>query len=147
MAFAVWRFEAISRAIHSSFTSKLKKPGQLAPNLDAYGHFRNRAFRLLTHYVDTDRSEAFRWLLMMYGAAPRKTRIPLSDNPFHWGLLALTSAGGTFMSKNKLRSLAVLMKRAHAEGLSEADFETFVQHERRLQAYGESGRQSRRSIS
>jgi hypothetical protein len=130
MAAVVLRLEDISKAVQATFGRMLKVPGQLAPNPEAYAHFRVRAFRLLVHYVDSDRQEAFRWLLLMYGAAPKKARIRLQENPFHWGLLAMTAAAGPFMSRNRLRTLAAIMKRAHEQHIDVSEFEEFARGNR-----------------
>ena len=128
MSFAVLRLEVISRAIHQSYASLGgPAPGQTS----AYVHFRARAYRLLTHYVDHGLADAFQWSLMMSGAAPKKRRIRMHENAFHWGLLAMTSAAGTFMSPNKLRTLGALMKQAHAEGVAETELESFIRGQRK----------------
>ena len=133
MPLAVFRLEAISCAIRQSFNGLATGQHNIGSKTggDAYTHFRSRAYRLLTHYVDHDLQDAFRWLLLMKGAAPRKTRISLDQNPFHWGLLAITAAAGTFMSPNKLRSLGSLMKRAHAQGIKEEGFEAYIRRTRK----------------
>jgi hypothetical protein len=127
--------------MHERFGAKVKSEDGLAPNLDAYIHFRADAYLLLTHYVDHGLREAFRWLLLMNDAAPQRTRIPLQDNPFHWGLLAITAAARSasrgarrwrpFMSLNKLRDLGSIMKRAHAAGVGVGGLEEFIIDQRK----------------
>lgn len=88
LALTVYRLEAISEAIYDRFeeiAANDEEPSQTA-RLRAYAHFRSRAYRLLSHYISHGFQEAFRWLLGIHGAAPKRTRIPLEQNPFHWGL-------------------------------------------------------------
>lgn len=127
MPFAVFRLQEIATEIRRSFRDRARAD---AGSGDAYSHFRARAYLLLAHYVDNGFPDAFRWLLMMNGDAPKKTRITLDQNPFHWGLRAMSSAAGTFMSPNKLRDLGTMMKRAHSEGVLADDFETYVRRRR-----------------
>lgn len=128
MAFAVLRLESISRAIHKTYCSMMDSDGG---STAAYEHFRARAYLLLSHYIDNGLRDAFQWLLMMNEAAPRRTRISLKDNPFHWGLLAMTAAAGPFMSANKLRDLAAFMNQAHAIGVPWAELEAFIRNHRK----------------
>jgi hypothetical protein len=133
MSFVVYRLEAISKAIHQSFeeiVANEEEPSQ-AGRLRAYAHFRSRAYRLLSHYIGHGFQEAFRWLLGMQGAAPKRSRIPLHQNPFHWGLLAVTAAGGPFMSPNRLRELASDLQAAHAAEVPEEGLESFLQARKR----------------
>lgn len=123
MALAVLRLETISRAIYETYSSLANSD---AGSNDAYAHFRARAYLLLSHYLDNGLQDAFQWLLMMNNAAPKRTRIPLQENPFHWGLLAMTAAAGTFKSPNKLRDLAFAMKEAHAAGVPWSKLEAFI---------------------
>jgi hypothetical protein len=133
MPLAICHLEAISVAIHDRFAAGADS--RTPPSLEAYARFRTSAYRLLTHYVDQGLDEAFRWLLVINDAAPERTRITLEENPFHWGLMAMTAAAGTFMSPNKLRDLGASMKRAHAEDVLKDDFEVFIRGLRRRQRH------------
>jgi hypothetical protein len=130
MALAVLRLETISRTIHDTYSSLASSD---AGSNDAYAHFRARAYLLLNHYVDHGLQDAFQWLLLMNSAAPKKIRITLQENPFHWGLLAMTAVAGTFMSPNKLRDLAFVMKDARAAGVPWPKLEAFILDRRKRQ--------------
>jgi hypothetical protein len=142
IAGALAHLEVVSRAIHESFRQDVSADSQTA-RLEAYEQFRADAFSLLGHYVELGLQDAFRWLLLINDAAPRRIRIALEDNPFHWGLLAMTSAARSvdptarrwkpFMSSNKLRDLGSLMKLAHAKGIEVAGLEEFIANQRKLQ--------------
>ena len=67
----------------------------------------------------------------MAGALPKKDRISLDDNPFHWGLLAMAEAAGPFMSRNKLRELSHHLQLAHRSGIQAANLETFIKETRK----------------
>lgn len=132
MALAVYRLEAISRAIHRTYRRKSRKgQGAASARLKAYAHFRSKAYLLLSHYVEHGLQEAFKWLLAVHGASPKRTRIPLQQNPFHWGLLAMTASAGVFMSPNKLRQLAMELQAAHAEGVPEKRLERYLRDRKR----------------
>ena len=141
LAGAVWRLEEISCAIHKSvqeYKNSARSGGQLRTPSRAYEHFRKKAFKLLSHYVDTGFQDAFRFLLAMKGRTPSRMRGSVRGNEFHFGLLAMSAAaniqpneGKDFMSRNRLRELAALMNQAHQEGIKEADFNDFVARERR----------------
>ncbi|MEO8272086.1 MAG: hypothetical protein ABI557_20415 [Aureliella sp.] len=123
---AMYRLENISRTIHSEFQNKLAQSRQDPPRCrphDAYVYFREEAFALLSYYVDHEFVAAFQWYLVVRERLPKRTRVRLEDNPFHWGLLAMSAASGTYMSPNKLRDLGVAMLDAHAAGTTETEFQ------------------------
>lgn len=134
LTLAAYRLETIARAIHVSFIRLSTRPvGDLGLSVprEAYVHFRLEAFRLLTHFVDEGLQGAFKLSLMASNAMPKKVRPSVADNPFHWGLIAMSAAAGPFMSRNKLLDLANQMRRAHANGTSIADFEVYRKRERK----------------
>jgi hypothetical protein len=126
MAMAVLLLEQISQAIQASMQREAKRSAA-----DAYDHFREKAYKLLSHYVDHDLHEAFGWLAQIRGAAPKRLRGSVRDNNFHLGLLAMTGAAGVFMSPNKLRDLAKLMQQAHEDDVPPAEFNEFVSDTRK----------------
>lgn len=131
MALAVYRLEAISRAIHRTYRRKSTGQGAASARLKAYAHFRSKAYLLLSHYVEHGLQEAFKWLLAVHGASPKRARISLQQNPFHWGLLAMTASAGVFMSPNKLRQLAMELQAAHVEGVPEKRLESYLRDRKR----------------
>lgn len=98
------KLEAISVALHVRF-EKSPRGGPRQP----YADFRNKAYEVLKYYVDYDFTDAFKWYLAARGKSPMRTRIKIEDNPFHWGLLAMSVAAmsgaddGGFLSANRLR--------------------------------------------
>lgn len=135
IALAVYRLEAASSAIYQAFRNIIDDDQESPPEvlrLKANAHFRSSAYKLLSHYVEHRQQEAFRWLLEMHGAAPKRARIPLDRNPFHWGLLAMTAAGGRVLSRNRLRDLGVQLQEAHAMRVQVEQLESFIAAYRRL---------------
>lgn len=131
MAKAVRRLEQISRAIQKSVQKKRRVAANADRSpLDAYRHFRKKAFKLLDHYVENEMEAAFRFLAEMQGKGPKRSRGRVRGNDFHIGLLAMTAAAGDFMSRNRLRELAMLMQQARAEGIKDAEFNQFVARSR-----------------
>lgn len=131
---ATLRLEEISKAIQHSVTEKRTRTnGGPSPTVSgvAYRHFRQKAFRLLSHYVDNNFDDSFYWLLAMRNQLPKRTRGSVAGNPFHLGLLAMTAAAGEFMSRNKLRDLAAEMQCGHALGILPAEFNAYVSGARR----------------
>ena len=128
LALAVYRLEANSDAIYDTFQeiAASDEESYQTARLRAYAHFRSCAYKLLSHYIRHGFQEAFRWLLGMRGAAPKRCRIPLHQNPFHWGLLAMKAAGGPFMSPNRLRELATDFQAAYETGVAEGELENFL---------------------
>ena len=131
---AMHKFETISRFIYRKYgpvSAGTRRRAQIIRGSAQYKLFRARAYRLLTHYVDKGFPEAFYWVLAMRSALPKRTRITLDENPFHWGLLAMSAAAAPVMSSNKLRDLSVQMKQAHAAGVEEDDLEAFIGRSKR----------------
>lgn len=131
---ATHRFEEISQKIYETVAGKRADAAKEHPmkvSREAYAHFRQRAYKLLSYYVDNEFQEAFRWLLEMYGKAPKRSRGSVKENDFHLGLLAMTASAGQFMHQNKLRDLAARMKEAYEGGVAEAEFDKYVSQARR----------------
>jgi hypothetical protein len=134
IAMVTYRFEEITCRIHATVERKkaaAPEEYRLSAPLEAYAHFRSRAFELLSYYVDNGFQAAFRHLLEMHGERPRRSRGSVRGNDFYLGLLAMTAAAGQFMHRNKLRDLAALMQRAHIEGIAPAEFDEFVPRARK----------------
>lgn len=131
---AMYKLEAISCALHSAFergmASNSDNPSRRGSR-QPYADFRKRAFALLRYYVDNDFTDTFKWYLAVRDKSPGRIRIPLERNPFHWGLLAMSAAGGTFLSINKLRILASDMCAAHAAGIDESGLELHTRAQRK----------------
>ena len=153
MAFVTYRLEEIACAIHDTVKkrkSAARAEGRLSTPLDAYAHFRSRAFKLLGYYIDNDFHPSFRWLLEMHGKRPQRSRGSVRGNQFHLGLLAMDAAAGQFMHPNKLRDYAVLMQQARSKNVLPAAFDTFVRltrkdaHEGRVPVSSERGSEIRR---
>ncbi len=136
VALSMYRLEVASRDIHEKLQASLARSSRnstLFPPLNAYVRFRRKAFKLLAHFVDAELTEAFGWYLIVSGKARNRPRASLEYNPFHWGLLAMSAAAGTFMHPNKLRIIAMHMQTAHAAGISDADLEAHIQSQRRAE--------------
>ena len=156
IALVTHRLEEIACAIQVTVQRKkaaAAEVNRLRVPLEAYAHFRARAFKLLAHYVDNDFEASFRWLLDMHGKSPKRARGSVCGNEFYLGLLAMEAAAGPFMHRNKLRDLAALMQQAHIAGIAPTQFDEFVPQARkrarneRVVVSAERGRTIRQSIS
>lgn len=123
-----YRLEAIACAIQQTVQKKkaiARGQMRLAPPPEAYAHFRQRAFKVLSYYIENDLQAAFGWLLVIYEKHPKRSRGSVRGNDFHLGLLAMTAAAGRFLHPNKLRDLALLMQQARSGGVTATEFEGF----------------------
>lgn len=131
MATAVYRFEEISRAITLTLHDIQRDARNISSGATLSNeHFRSKAYKLLTHYVDHGFQASFRWVLCMRGKEPKTVRITLEENPFHWGLLAMAAASEQVLSRNKLRDLGKDLHAAHAGGIQNDDLESFIKFRR-----------------
>lgn len=133
IAMVTHRLEEIACAIQNTVQRKkaAAEEKRLSVPLEAYAHFRLRAFELLAYYVDNEFQAAFGLLLEMHGERPKRLRGSVRSNKFYLGLLAMTAAAGHFMHRNKLRDLAAIMQQAHIDGIAPPQFNQFVSQARK----------------
>lgn len=90
---------------------------KLPPTDTAQGFFKRGAYRLICHFLDAGRDDIIKQFVEGDGNVPPRGP-SFADNPFHWGLLAM-SKDGKLITKDQRRLYASQMLYAHRHGVPE----------------------------
>jgi hypothetical protein len=92
-------------------------PGECRKPRQPNEHFKQKAYKLIRHYVQNGHEAVFANIVNEVPTSPT-TRIKLEDNPFYWGLLAMAEPGVLY-SVNQLRRIALGFLDAHKHDVGE----------------------------